>query len=67
MKASNVNMGNNVEILVLKDQNILEDTVEPAPGVVCTSPVQTYLDLLIAGDRGAESADYLRRKMLTWH
>ncbi len=67
LKASNVNMGNNVEILVLKDQNILEDTVEPAPGVVCTSPVQTYLDLSIAGERGAESADYLRRKMLAWH
>ena len=67
LKASNVNRGNNVEILILKDQNILEDTVEPVPGVICTSPVQTYLDLSIAGERGAESADYLRRKMLVWH
>lgn len=67
LKASNVNRGNNVEILILKDQNIFEDTVEPAPGMICTSPVQTYLDLLVAGERGVESADYLRRKMLAWH
>lgn len=67
LKASNVNKGNNVEILIPKDRNILEDTVEAASGVICTSPVQTYLDLSVAGERGAESADYLRRKMLVWH
>lgn len=67
LRASNVAKGSNVEILVLKDRNILEDTVEPAPGVICTSPVQTYLDLSISGERGAESADYLRRKTLVWH
>jgi hypothetical protein len=67
LKASNVNKGNNVEILILKDRNILQDTFEPVPGVICTSPIQTYLDLSIAGERGEESADYLRRKMLVWH
>ena len=67
LRASNVDRGNNVEILILKDKNILEDTVEPAPGVICTSPVQTYLDLSVSGERGAESADYLRRKTLVWH
>ncbi len=67
LSASNVSRGYNVEILILKDQNILEDTTEPAPGVVCTSPVQTYLDLSISGERGAESADHLRREVLTWH
>lgn len=67
LKASNVERGNNVEILILKDRNILEDTFEPLPGVICTSPVQTYLDLSIAGERGAESAEHLRRKALTWH
>lgn len=66
LKASNVHKGNNIEILILKDRNILEDTVEPVPGVICTSPVQTYLDLSIAGERGAESADYLRRNILVW-
>lgn len=67
LKASNVSKGNNVEILILKDRNILQDTFEPVPGVICTSPIQTYLDLSTAGERGAESADYLRRKMLVWH
>ena len=67
LKASGVNKGNNVEILITKDQNILEDTVEPAPGIVCTSPVQTYLDLSVSGERGAESADHLRREALAWH
>ena len=42
------------------------DTVEPAPGAVCTSPVQTYLDLSIAGERGAEAAAYLRQQKLSW-
>lgn len=67
LRASKVDVGNNIEIHILKDRNILKDTVEPAPGVICTSPVQTYLDLSISGERGAESADYLRRKMLVWH
>ena len=67
LKASGVNKGNNVEILITKDQNILEDTVEPAHGIVCTSPVQTYLDLSVSGERGAESADHLRREALAWH
>lgn len=67
LRASDVDKGSNVEILILKDRNILEDTVEPVPGVICTSPVQTYLDLSVSGERGAESADYLRRKALAWH
>jgi hypothetical protein len=44
----------------------LHDTVEPAPGVICTSPIQTYLDLAAAGERGREAADHLRREKLTW-
>ena len=49
--------GDNLIIIVPKDVALLGDTVEPAPGAVCTSPVQTYLDLSIAGERGAEAAD----------
>ncbi|MDA4631000.1 hypothetical protein NZA98_07735, partial [Escherichia coli] len=32
----------------------------------CTSSVQTYLDLAIAGERGAEAADHLRKEKLSW-
>ena len=58
--------GENVVITVPKDTGLLADTIEPAPGAVCTSLVQTYLDLSIAGERGAEAADHLRREKLSW-
>jgi len=59
--------GENVVVTVPKDAGLLADTVEPAPGAVCTSPVQTYLDLSIAGERGAEAAEHLRQERLSWH
>ncbi|CUI56695.1 MAG: hypothetical protein J0I68_24185 [Achromobacter sp.] len=58
--------GENMVIIVPKDTGLLADTVEPAPGAVCTSLVQTYLDLSIAGERGAEAADHLRKEKLSW-
>ena len=58
--------GENVVVIVPKDLGLLADTVEPAPGAICTSPVQTYLDLSIAGERGAEAADHLRQERLSW-
>ncbi len=58
--------GENVVITVPKDMGLLTDTVEPAPGAVCTSPVQTYLDLAIAGERGVEAANHLRQERLSW-
>lgn len=58
--------GENVVIMLPKDTGLLSDTVEPAPGAVCTSPVQTYLDLWIAGERGEEAAQHLRQERMTW-
>jgi hypothetical protein len=58
--------GENVTVTIPKDQGLFGDTLEPAPGVVCTSPIQTYLDLAISGERGREAAEYLRRKHLKW-
>lgn len=58
--------GENVAVTVPKDLGLLTDTVEPAPGVICTSPIQTYLDLSIAGERGAEAAQHLRLEKLSW-
>ncbi len=49
-----------------KDRGLLEDTVEPAPGAVCTGVIQTYLDLAAAGERGQEAAEHLRREQLKW-
>ncbi len=66
LKLASASKGENVVITVPKDAGLLTDTVEPIPGAVCTSPVQTYLDLSIAGERGAEAADHLRRELLSW-
>lgn len=60
-----VTKGENVVITVPKDLGLLADVVEPAPGVVCTGPIQTYLDLSVAGERGLEAADFLRRALLS--
>jgi hypothetical protein len=51
--------------MVLDDPELFL-VVEPALGIVCTSPVQTYLDFAHCGERGQESADYFRQKKLQW-
>jgi hypothetical protein len=66
LKLSSTPKGENVAVTLLKDRGLFRDTIEPIPGVVCTSPVQTYLDLAAAGERGREAADHLRRETLTW-
>jgi len=66
VKLSSASKGENVKVTVLKDYGVFRDTVEPAPGAICTSPVQTYLDLADAGERGREAADHLRREKLRW-
>lgn len=66
LKLSSSSIGENVTVTVLKDLGAFRDTVEPAPGVICSSPVQTYLDLAAAGERGREAADHLRKERLTW-
>src|SRR6218665_2927394 len=58
--------GENVVVTVLEEPGLFLDTVEPAPDVTCTSPVQTYLDLSNAGERGREAADHLRQERLQW-
>jgi hypothetical protein len=66
LKLSSAAKGENVTITLPKDDGLFRDSIEPAPGSYCTSPVQTYLDLAIAGERGREAADHLRQTKLTW-
>lgn len=63
---SAVAKGQNVVVTVPKTDGLFRDAVEPASGVVCTSPVQTYLDLIVSGERGVEAADHLRKEKLAW-
>ena len=66
LKLAPASKGENVVVTIPKDLGLLSDVVEPAPGAICTSPVQTYLDLSIAGERGAEAANHLRQERLVW-
>jgi hypothetical protein len=63
---SRVDKGENVVVTILADLGPLRDTVEAAPGIICTSPVQTYLDLTLLGERGKEAAAHLRETKLRW-
>ena len=58
--------GANVILRIPKDETLFEDAVEPAPGIFCTSPVVTYLDLWGGNDRDREAADHLAEKCLSW-
>ena len=66
LKLTSASKGENVAITVTYDDGVFLDTVEPVPGVLCTSPVQTYLDLAAAGERGLEAAEHLRSEKLAW-
>jgi hypothetical protein len=66
LKLSSTAKGENVVITIPKDQGVFLDAYEPAPGVRCTSPIQTYLDLSKGGERGEEAAEHLRRMKLLW-
>lgn len=61
-----VEAGENVVIFIPENRGIFLEKVSPIVGVACTGPVQTYLDLWIAGERGREAADHLRRHLLNW-
>jgi hypothetical protein len=58
--------GENVFVTVLDDDAFFRDNDNSVPGIVCTSPVQTYLDLTASGERGREAAEHLRKEKLKW-
>ena len=60
--------GANVSLMRPKDEGVFLDRVEAAKGLWSTSPIQTYLDLAVSGERGAEAADHLfnERIALRW-
>ena len=56
----------NVLVRLLADDDLFLDAVESEPGVFTTSPVQTFLDLSTAGERGENAAAHLRLAKLKW-
>lgn len=66
LKLTSTAKGENVIVTIPKDPSVLTDSIEPVPGAICTNLIQTYLDLSIGGERGAEAADFLRQERLSW-
>jgi len=58
--------GANVILSIPKDESLFEDAVQPVPGVFCTSPIITYLDLWKGNDRDREAANHLASKCFPW-
>ncbi len=61
-----VEKGANVTVHIPKDESLLEDAVQPMPGVFCTSPIVTYLDLWLGNDRDREAAHHLASRCFPW-
>ena len=61
-----VSTGPNVVVHAIADDSIFDDAIEPLPGLFCTSPIVTYLDLWCGNDREREASDHLAREALPW-
>lgn len=61
-----VEEGGNIFITVPDDLGSFYGTIEAAPNIFTTSPLQTYLDLLTSGERAQEAAQHLRRTTRLW-
>ena len=59
-------LSGNVQITVPLDDGPFLNALEPVSKVFCTSPIQTYLDLFVAGERGQEAAQHLREEKFQW-
>ncbi|MXY57146.1 MAG: hypothetical protein F4Y41_12240 [Gammaproteobacteria bacterium] len=61
-----VGMGSNVVLYVTTDESLFDDAIEPVPGLFCTDPITTYLDLWCGNDREREAAEHLGKEALPW-
>ena len=66
LELARVEKGANVIVHIPNDESLLEDAVQPMPGVFCTSPIVTYLDLWLRNDRDREAAGHLASKCFPW-
>jgi hypothetical protein len=69
LQLDNVTRGANVTIIEPKDDSVFIGRTQPVDALWSTGPLQTYLDLWNAGERGREAADHLRANTLepSWH
>jgi hypothetical protein len=64
LQLDTVDRGANVTVIRPKDNSVFIGRKQVANGLWSTSPLQTYLDLWSAGERGQEAAEHLRRQTL---
>ncbi len=67
LRMSPVEKGSNVMLIEVDDETLFDDAIEPAPGIFCTDPVTTYLDLWNGNDREREAAEFLARECFPWY
>ena len=58
--------GSNVILRIPIDESLFEDAIEPAPGIFCTSPIVTYLDLWNGNERDREAAEHMAGELFPW-
>ncbi len=66
LKLTRIERGANATVHILNDETLLAEAVQPSPGIFCTSPIVTYLDLWNGSDRDREAADHLASKYFPW-
>lgn len=59
-------IGPNVALFEAFDNSLFADAVEPSPGIFCTSPLTTYLDLWNGNERQREAASHLAEEFFPW-
>jgi Transcriptional regulator, AbiEi antitoxin, Type IV TA system len=64
LQLDTVDRGANVTVIRPKDNSVFIGRKQVANDLWSTGPLQTYLDLWSAGERGQEAADHLRRQLL---
>ena len=68
LRLTPITKGANVVLHIPKanDESLFDDAIEPAPGIFCTSPIITYLDLWNGNDRDREAAEYVAKECFPW-
>ena len=66
LRLTPVTKGANVVLHIPNDESLFDDAIEPAPGIFCTSPIITYLDLWNGNDRDREAAEYVAKECFPW-
>lgn len=64
LQVSTTDKGENVTVFQPGDDGLWQETMDLAPGLRGTGPIQTYLDLLSTGERGREAAEHWRAEKI---